>query len=296
MHWLFILFLSFYAWQSSTSLHASLLPDEGKTPETTLFLSGKGVQTISFTLTTYYLEITTVRTALTVPGDTSAVEKHQVENTIFFPRDEISHLTKLLLPRNALQSIPLTILQLECLRHLHLEGNQLNTLPSLASLKYLQSLDVSANRLDTLPILPLSLTWLHAHHNALESWPPIEHLQNLRELDLTYNKIKSMGTLTHHPHLIRLALGDNSFNKLSSLAGLDELSTLELMRLGADEPNSLESLAAFLEMPHTKHVHLKLTEKQYQGIMEMLSPKARAALASPALYTIWRLKADNAIE
>lgn len=139
-----------------------------------------------------------------------------------------SSTTHLILRRNRITALPLTIFEGTNLKHLDLYDNGLTKVEILP--KGLMSLDLSFNRISSLYCLPVTLTELYLCSNAIES---IEHLnlgelKQLRILELGANKIKTLNVKQLPVSLHELYLGSNRISAIPDLSQLVNLRVLSL--------------------------------------------------------------------
>lgn len=165
------------------------------------------------------------------------------------------------------------ITSLDGIQHLHnlailnLEGNEIQDVSPLGSLKKLHTLNLGNNgitdlesaHLDNLTGLPLrhlnlnynvvifrdgqtiwltdisilgsftSLEELTLIENQITDISPLSALTNLRLLDLSTNAITDIAPLAHIPALQTLSLANNDLRDISPLAGLHQLTSLNLL-------------------------------------------------------------------
>jgi hypothetical protein len=163
---------------------------------------------------------------------------------------DFSHLRRLNVSGNRLQSLPSEIWQLGRLKHLDLGNNRLRQLdPGVGRLARLESLDLSENRLTTLPIELADcaqLSHLDLFGNLLTELPAaVLSLVSLVKLDLARNRLESLpGLLNRFARLKELDLSGNRIRRLP--AGFDTLPVLRVLHLSANQLASIDELVTLL--------------------------------------------------
>ncbi len=188
---------------------------------------------------------------------------------------QMRNLQVLILQYSHITKLPPDIGELETLRELDLEGNELDHLPSeIHHLKNLHFLYLGQNRFTAIPevIYKLqSLKSLALNNNHLQHLPDaIGRLQSLQHLFLDGNKLVDLpdnfGSLIH---LKSIRLSSNELEHLPSTIGhLRHLTTLDASRnLLAELPDSLADLKR-LE-------HLYLDHNQFRRLPWVIWPLPR---------------------
>ncbi|MBD3197797.1 MAG: hypothetical protein GF317_22285 [Candidatus Lokiarchaeota archaeon] len=147
-----------------------------------------------------------------------------------------------------LEKFPSELLEMENLKELYLDRNEIKILPDeISTLKSLEVLSLFQNRLETLPetIGELSnLKKFNLHGNRLLLIPKsIKNLSNLRELNLSVNCLsEGIEPLFKIPNLESLDLGNN---RIKSILPHSKIKTKSLKYLNLNS-NELRDFPAFI--------------------------------------------------
>ena len=124
----------------------------------------------------------------------------------------------------------LTKADLEKVRSLSLEGNQLTDVKGLEKLTWLKELRLYDNKLTSVKglekLTQLKVLWLYG--NKLTDVKSLEKLTELRELYLGNNQLTSVKGLEKLTQLTRLSLADNQLTDVKGLEKLTQFLTLSL--------------------------------------------------------------------
>ncbi|KAF4651111.1 Leucine-rich repeat-containing protein 40 [Perkinsus chesapeaki] len=160
---------------------------------------------------------------------------------------ELENLKSLHLIRNAIVALPVARSVCSSLVELMVSHNNLREIPDgfAQSLPNLQSLSIDHNRLSDLRTsLPCGLKILAASNNELVSVEGIQELRHLEELDLAFNRITDLPDLRNCGDLVSVNVG---YNKLSSWPKIShKCATLCLSYNSIRTQNSRESLPSGL--------------------------------------------------
>lgn len=164
---------------------------------------------------------------------------------------ELSEQEKLDLSHRGLTSLP-DISHLTSLRELHIEDNELQTLPVLPA--GLRLLNACNNQLQSLPDISYltSLQTLHIAYNKLQALPDISHMDSLRVLWACYNELQTLPDIP--PSLTDLYVSHNKLQSLPDFSRMaDQRPACDLdgsggLRVLNVSYNNLQALPDFLFM------------------------------------------------
>ncbi len=152
-------------------------------------------------------------------------------------------LEKLHLQQNCIVEIPYCMRQMQKIRHLRIDRNQIQQIENLQGCTGLRSLDLSSNR--------------------LESIEGVAGLQSLTELKVNNNKITSLKALRALPSLKEVQVDNNA---LKNLDGIQHIPTLQVLYCNNNQ------ITAF-KIPQT-YTHIGAVEK---GVMEKSTTSSTAS-------------------
>lgn len=147
---------------------------------------------------------------------------------------KLTMLSVLNLSQNSLKNIPIHVQNLEKLKALILNNNEISMIENLDSLSKLNTLVLSHNQiceLDGLDALT-SLSKLSVAHNEITSFPRLQTLKNLKELRLNDNKICNIPEWVQDLSSLEiLDIGNNSISNLDDLSNLSSCPNLHQLNI-----------------------------------------------------------------
>ena len=167
--------------------------------------------------------------------------------------------------------------------------NQLVSLPSMANLTQLVSLDLKRNQLTDLPELKANkqLEYLVAHTNQLISLPSLDSLHKLQLLNVAVNQLQSLPSLDSLNQLKEIVAWANqleelpsllfcdslqeldvSKNKLTNLPELPENNNLKIIRVAENDVDTLPDFSAFT---HLEKAILNGNRLSFQNLIPLAS-------------------------
>jgi small GTP-binding protein len=160
---------------------------------------------------------------------------------------ELTNLKLLVLSKNQISEIPVTIAKLINLQSLILNDNQISEIPKeISHLVNLQSLNLGNNKITDIPNSITQLTnlqFLNLWENSLNTIPEaINQLTNLKSLNLGYNRINYIPQeISHLTNLQSLILTNNPIKKMPEvITQLRHLQALHLRNIGLSKiPDSI---------------------------------------------------------
>ncbi len=177
----------------------------------------------------------------------------------------IDQIRSLYLNNNQIQAIPAD-LNLPQLSWLHLNNNQIQTIPADLNLPMLSKFCLNNNQIQAIPAdlnLP-QLEQLELNNNQIKVIPDEQlNLPQLWCLELNNNQIQDFPANLNLPQLRSLCLNNNQIQDFSAQLNLPQLGQLELNN------NLIQAIPANLNLPQL--VYLELNNNQIQAIPEQLN-------------------------